>query len=45
MINQVLHPKFHIMISGGIFMGGRTELDILDKKDKTIDQNVYKRTV
>jgi hypothetical protein len=45
MIDTELFAKFHIMISGGIFMGGRTELDILNKKERTIDQDVYKRTV
>ena len=39
------HAKFYIMISGGIFMGGRTELDIHDRKDGNIDHNLYKRTL
>lgn len=45
MIDVIQYAKFNIMISGGIFYGGRTELDVLEKKDKAIDSNVYLKTV
>lgn len=33
------------MISGGIYYGGRTELDVLIKKGIKINWEVYKETV
>jgi hypothetical protein len=33
------------MVSGGIFYGGRTQLDVLDKGGIKIDHEVYLETV
>ena len=37
--------KFQVMVSGGIFLGGRTKLHIHNLKKGTFDSSVYKTVV
>jgi hypothetical protein len=45
MINDIQHEKYCIMISGGIWYGGRTDLEVLDVGDIKINSEVYLETV